>query len=166
MTSFYVRWGGVLIVALVLSGLTYNHYQHNLATWSPHQVKAQSPGAEVRVRGMVRGGTLAGPVAAGEATFELVESDTAIPVHYQGPPPENLRELKTLILIGTWNPSDNIFEARDIGLVTNYGFVVGAYLIGLIPLAVFLFAMSRRVGLLYEEIKTSKLYEEEEPPSP
>jgi len=161
MTSLYIRWGGLLIVAMVLTGLTYSHYQQHLATLSPKQVNEQNPSQEVRVLGMVRGGTLKGNVAGGDATFALVENNTTIPVHYHGPPPDNLRELKTLILIGKWNSSDNVFEARDIGLVTNYGFVVGAYLIGLIPLGIFLFAMSRRVGLLYEEIKASKLYQEE-----
>jgi cytochrome c-type biogenesis protein CcmE len=161
MTSLYVRWTVLLIVAVVLGVLTFSHYQEHLATLSPEQVKAQSPTQEVRVLGMVRGGTLEGKIEAGDATFEVIENDATIPVHYHGPPPDNLRELKTLILIGKWNPSDNIFEARDIGLVTNYGFVVGAYLIGLIPLAIFLFAMSRRVSLLYEEIKASKLYQEE-----
>ena len=120
-----------------------------------------APSHEIRVRGLVRAGTLQGNVAGGEAEFELTEGDASIPVQYQGPPPDNLRELKTLVLIGKWNPTTNIFEARDIGLVTNYGFVISAYLIGLIPLAIFLFAMSRRVSLLYEEIKESKLYQEE-----
>lgn len=161
MTSLYIRWGALLIVAMVLTGLTYSHYQQHLATLSPQQVSEQHPSQEIRVLGMVRGGTLKGNVEAGDATFALIENDSTMPVHYHGPPPDNLRELKTLILIGKWNPSDNIFEARDIGLVTNYGFVVGAYVIGLIPLAIFLFAMSRRVGLLYEEIKASKLYQEE-----
>lgn len=161
MTSLYVRWGGVLIVAVALSVLTVQHYRQHLATLSPHQVKTQAPTREVRVLGMVRGGTLKGQVDAGDATFELIEQDVSIPVHYQGPSPDNLRELKTLVLIGKWNPADNIFEARDIGLVTNYGFVVGAYVVGLMPLAIFLFAMSRRVGLLYQEIKASKLYQEE-----
>ena len=161
MTSLYVRWGALLLVALIIGALTYAHYQQNLATLSPGQVNAQKPSGQIRLLGMVRGGTLQGDVAAGNATFELTENEATIPVHYQGPPPDNLRELKTLILIGTWNPADNIFEARDIGIVTNYGFVVSAYLIGLIPLAIFLFAMSRRVGLLYEEIKASKLYQEE-----
>ena len=161
MKSLYLRWSGLLIVAVALCVLTYVHYQRHLATLSPGQVKVEDPSQEVRVLGMVRGGTLTGKVETGDATFELIEHDATIPVHYYGPPPDNLRELKTLILIGKWNPSDNIFEARDIGLVTNYGFVVGAYLIGLVPLGIFLFAMSRRVGLLYEEIKASKLYQEE-----
>lgn len=161
MTSLYLRWGGLLFVAMVLGVLTFNHYQQDLATVSPQQVREHKTGQEVRLFGMVRGGTLEGKVKAGEATFELMGNDTSVPVHYKGPPPDNLRELKTLILVGKWSPSDNIFEARDIALVTNYGFVVGAYLIGLIPLGIFLFAMSRRVGLLYEEIKASKLYQEE-----
>jgi cytochrome c-type biogenesis protein CcmE len=161
MKNLYIRWGALLIVALILTGLTYRHYQQHLATVSPKQIHEQPPSHEVRVLGMVRGGTLEGNVGGGDATFVLVEHDATIPVHYHGPPPDNLRELKTLVLIGKWNPSDNIFEARDIGLVTNYGFVVGAYVIGLVPLAIFLFAMSRRVGLLYEEIKASKLYQEE-----
>lgn len=168
MTNFYVRWSGVLIAAVALSAFTYNHYQQNLATWSPSQVKAQTPLSEVRVLGMVQGGTLAGRVETGEAAFKLIESaalpeHTGIPVRYHGPPPENLRELKTLVVIGKWKASDHTFEAREIGLVTNYGFVAAAYLIGLIPLALFLFTMSRRVGLLYEEIKASALYREEDP---
>ena len=172
MTNFYVRWSGVLIAAVALSAFTYNHYQQNLATWSPSQVKAQTPLSEVRVLGMVQGGTLAGRVETGEAAFKLIESaaalpeHTGIPVRYHGPPPENLRELKTLVVIGKWKASDHTFEAREIGLVTNYGFVAAAYLIGLIPLALFLFTMSRRVGLLYEEIKASTLYREEDPREP
>lgn len=171
MTNFYVRWSGVLIAAVALSAFTYNHYQQNLATWSPSQVKAQTPLSEVRVLGMVQGGTLAGRVETGEAAFKLIESaalpeQMGIPVRYHGPPPENLRELKTLVVIGKWKASDHTFEAREIGLVTNYGFVAAAYLIGLIPLALFLFTMSRRVGLLYEEIKASALYREEDPREP
>ena len=69
--------------------------------------------------------------------------------------------MKILVLIGTWNAGAQVFEARDIGIVPNYGFIAGAYLLGLLPLALLLFAMSRRVHFLYDEIKTSKLYEEE-----
>ena len=82
-------------------------------------------------------------------------------MQYDGPPPDNLRELKILVLIGTWNADAQVFEARDIGIVPNYGFIAGAYLLGLLPLALLLFAMTRRVHFLYDEIKASKLYEEE-----
>ena len=160
MTNLYIRWGGVLIVAVVLSVLTYQHYRDNLASLVPQQVKQDAPTGDVRVLGMVQGGTLQ-TREAGEATFTLLGKQATLPVHYQGPPPDNLRELKILVLIGTWNAATQVFEARDIGIVPNYGFIAGAYLLGLLPLALFLFAMSRRVHFLYDEIKASKLYEEE-----
>ena len=160
MTNFYLRWGGMLIVAIVFIVLTYNHYRDNLASLVPQQVKQEAPTGDVRVLGMVQGGTLE-TREAGEATFTLLGKNATLPVFYQGPPPDNLRELKILILIGTWNAATQVFEARDIGIVPNYGFIAGAYLLGLLPLALFLFAMARRVNFLYEEIKASKLYEEE-----
>ncbi len=120
-----------------------------------------SPTGEVRVQGMVQGGTLHGNVEAGEAEFDLVDEGTSLSVQYQGPPPDNLRELKTLILIGKWEAGTKVFKARDIGLVTNYGYVIGAYLIGLLPLFLIVFTMSRKVSLLYAEIKESKLYQAE-----
>ena len=160
MTNLYIRWGGVLIVAVLLSVLTYQHYRDNLASLVPQQVKQDAPTGDVRVLGMVQGGTLQ-TREAGEATFTLLGKQATLPVHYQGPPPDNLRELKILVLIGTWNAATQVFEARDIGIVPNYGFIAGAYLLGLLPLALFLFAMSRRVHFLYDEIKASKLYEEE-----
>ncbi len=38
---------------------------------------------------------------------------------------------------------------------------MGAYIVGLIPLALFLFFMGRKVTLLYDEIKQSTLYQSE-----
>ncbi len=160
MTNLHRRWGGVLLVAIVFIVLTYNHYRDNLASLVPEQVKQETPAGEIRVLGMVQGGTLE-TRGAGEATFALLGESATLPVHYQGPPPDNLRELKILILVGTWNADRQMFEARDIGIVPNYGFIAGAYLLGLLPLALLLFTMTRRVHFLYEEIKTSKLYEEE-----
>ena len=160
MTNFYIRWGGVCIVAIVLLVLTYTHYRDNLASLAPQQVKQEAPTGEIRVLGMVQGGTLE-TRGAGEATFALLGESASLPVHYQGPPPDNLRELKILVLIGTWDAATPVFEARDIGIVPNYGFIAGAYLLGLLPLALLLFAMNRRVHVLYDEIKASKLYEEE-----
>ncbi len=160
MTNLHRRWGGVFLVAIVFIVLTYNHYRDNLASLAPEQVKQETPAGEIRVLGMVQGGTLE-TRGAREATFALLGESATLPVHYQGPPPDNLRELKILILVGTWNADRQVFEARDIGIVPNYGFIAGAYLLGLLPLALLLFAMTRRVHSLYEEIKASTLYEEE-----
>jgi cytochrome c-type biogenesis protein CcmE len=160
MTNLHIRWGGVCIVAIVLIMLTYSHYRDNLASLAPRQVKQEAPADEIRVLGMVQGGTLQ-THGAEEATFVLLGEQATLPVYYKGPPPDNLRELKILVLIGTWNANTQVFEARDIGIVPNYGFIAGAYLLGLLPLALLLFAMNRRVHFLYDEIKASKLYEEE-----
>ena len=105
MTSLYVRWVILFIVAVILGILTYDHYQKNLAAWVPSQVQTQQPTQQIRVLGMVQGGTLKGNVNAGHATFQLIENEIAIQVHYKGPKPDNLRELKTMILIGKWNTS-------------------------------------------------------------
>ena len=160
MTNLHIRWGGVCIVTTVLIVLTYHHYQDNLASLAPRQVKQEAPAGDIRVLGMVQGGTLE-THGVGKAAFTLLGESASLPVQYEGPPPDNLRELKILILIGRWNAATQVFEARDIGIVPNYGFIAGAYLLGLLPLALLLFAMNRRVHCLYEEIKASKLDEEE-----
>ena len=58
MTNLHIRWGGVCIVAIVLIVLTYNHYRDNLASLAPQQVKQEAPKGDIRVLGMVQGGTL------------------------------------------------------------------------------------------------------------
>ena len=161
MINFYIKWGILLGGAAFLSALLYQNYLQNLVTQPPEEILRTSPGGEIRIQGMVKGGTLRGNVEGGEAEFDLIDGQTSLPVHYQGPPPDNLRELKMLVLIGTWNADSKIFMARDIGLVTNYGYVIGAYLIGLLPLFFLIFMMTRKVSLLYAEIKDSKLYQPE-----
>ena len=161
MTAFYLRWGGILIVAMIIVGMTVQNYEQHLASLSPEQVMEHSPQGEVRVQGLVQSGTLQGNLEEGTATFALGDDQTTLSVEYKGPPPENLRELKLLIVIGQWDPASRVFRARDLALLTHYGFVVSAYLVGLIPLLIVLFLMGRKVSLLFEEIKQSKLYQSE-----
>ena len=82
-------------------------------------------------------------------------------MEYQGPPLENIRELKTLVLIGRWDNQAQVFRAQDTALINNFGFVAAAYLISVMALGWMVFAMSRRVMVLFKEIKESKLYEPE-----
>lgn len=161
MKGFYIRWGALLGAAVILAVLALHYYTRHLASLTPEEVMARAPSGVVRVLGMVRGGTLTGSPETGRARFELESPPETLTVQYDGPPPENLRELKTLIVIGQWDPAARTFLARDIALVPNYGFVVGAYLAGMVPLAFFLFTMERKVGLLYRQIKQSKRYEAE-----
>lgn len=161
MTAFYFRWCGVLVGFSLLAISTYKNYEENLATMTPEQILANSPAEEIRVKGLVRGGTLKGVLEEGRASFDLAGEKQAVLAQYKGPPPENLRELKTVILVGKWDSINRNFQARAIAVVTNYGFVMGAYAVGMIPLALFLFFMGRRVTILYDEIKQSTLYQSE-----
>ena len=54
-----------------------------------------------------------------------------------------------------------MFRAQDAALLPNYGFVAAAYLISFLVLAWMVFAMNRRVMVLFKEVKESKLYESE-----
>ncbi|MFZ5861506.1 MAG: cytochrome c maturation protein CcmE [Nitrospirota bacterium] len=162
MTRLYVQWLVLSLAAALVAVAASRYYTRHLLTIPPEAVASGAAGADlVRVQGLVEGGTLTGDPASGHAAFRLGGDHDALQVEYNGPPPENLRELKTLVVIGRWDQERRVFSAHDLGLIPNYGFVVSAYLIALIPLALFIFFMERRVRLLYREIKDAKMYEPE-----
>ncbi len=162
MNGFYTRWAIMVGGFLLLAVMTYNHYQRELSTIPLATVAAHAPSTEsLRIQGMVKSGTLSGAIEQGQATFELVDGPTTLPVVYAGPPLENIRELKTLVLIGHWDNAAAVFKAKDTALIDNFGFVVAAYLVVILPMGWFLFAMSQRVMVLFKEIKKEKLYEPE-----
>jgi len=162
MKWFYVRWAGLLLGAFILALLGVRHYRNDLKSISPEQLLLLQTIREVRVLGTVQAGSLAYQPLSHEAAFELAGKREKVSVQYRGEAPENLRELKTLVVVGRWNPATHQFEAHEISLVPNYGFVASAYLLGMIPIGLFLFSMERRVELLYNKIKSTKLYEPEE----
>lgn len=161
MNAFYLRWGVVVLVAGILAFLTYRHYDEHLATTTPEDVLTSNHEGGQRVLGLVKGGSLVGNVEQGQAQFTLSGEREELSVIYNGPPPENLRELKKVVLIGVWNGQKRQFHAHDVGLVTNYGYVMSAYFVGLLPLTFMVFVMGRKVTILYDEIKRSKLYQPE-----
>ncbi|MFZ5876025.1 MAG: cytochrome c maturation protein CcmE [Nitrospirota bacterium] len=164
MTRLYVQWTVVILAAAVVAGAAVRYYDRHLRTLTPEAVAGGDAGSDlVRVQGLVEGGTLTGDPSSGQAAFRLGGDQDAVQVEYHGPPPENLRELKTLVVIGRWDPDRRVLSAQDLALIPNYGFVVSAYVIALLPLAWFIFLMERRVRLLYGEIKQAKLYEPELP---
>ncbi len=162
MTGLYTRWAMILGATLLLAILTYQHYQQHLSTLSVGTLLGSPPASQpVRIQGMVKSGTLKGEVDQGQATFEFVDGSSSLFVEYQGPPLENIRELKTLVLIGRWDIQAQVFKAQDTALINNFGFVAAAYLISVLTLGWMVFAMSQRVMVLFKEIKESKLYEPE-----
>ncbi len=160
MTGFYLRWAGIIVIGLTLAILAKQNYEDNLASLSPEAIMTGDHSeTTLRVQGMVGSGSLTGRPEEGQAEFDLLGETKSLKIQYQGPPPENLRELKTLILIGRWDPETQVFHARETALVSNYGFVASAYIIALLSLIAFVFVMTRKVTYLYQEIKESKLYE-------
>lgn len=161
MRWFYVRWGGVFLLGLAIFLLGVRHYTRDLRTISPEQALAKRSGEEIRVRGMVVAGSLQGGAGSEEAMFRLTGENAELAVHYRGPAAENLRELKTLVVVGRLDPESEAFLAHEIALIPNFGFVAAAYLVGLIPMALFLFRMEQKVNRLYRQIRELRLYEAE-----
>ncbi|MBI3622170.1 MAG: hypothetical protein HY208_08305 [Nitrospirae bacterium] len=193
MKGFYLRWAVVIGVALVLAWLAAQHYDREVKTITPEQLLAARAEGTVRVIGMVQAGSLTSVPQEASATpsdtapgatppktipmilaeFELAGQQAHLLVHYDGPADDNLRELKTLVVVGHLaangaagpavpnKPDTQRFEAHALDLLPNYGFIAAAYLLALIPLALFLFGMERRVAILYTVIKETTAYQPE-----
>jgi len=165
MKWLYIRWGGILLAGLIITLLGVQHYRQEVTTISPEQILQEQQTGTVRVLGTVQAGSLSSTdgesASAFQARFRLSGEREGLSVLYTGERPDNLRELKSLVVVGQWNPSTQVFESHGIQLLPNYGYVVAAYLIVMIPMGLFLFRMERKVELLYTEIKIAKVYEPE-----
>ena len=161
MKAFYIRWGIVLCCLAVVALLGIERYGREVVTILPAQL-LQKPSASVaRVSGMVRAGSLIrSPGLA--PVFELMQDEISLAVRYVGPPNDNLREIKTLVVVGRWDPRAREFVAEEIRVVPNYGFVTSAYLVGVLSILIFLFTMERRMRLLSAEIREETVYQSEE----
>ena len=160
MKGFYLRWGGLVLVGLWIVAVGAQYYYREVRPLTPEQVLRSHPAGPVRLMGMVEAGSMVKEAASTQIRFSLIGNGQRIPVVYQGNDPDNLRELKTLVVVGRWDDAGQRFLAQKINLIPNYGFITAAYLV-MVPLAFFLFLMERRVRLLYNEIKLSKIYESE-----
>jgi cytochrome c-type biogenesis protein CcmE len=167
MNGFYIRWAIILSLGAGLFFLGLMRYREEVRTVSPEALLRHKPGGTVRLLGTVVPGTLEKPSesgnsgGSGEIRFTLKWAESEVPVRYSGDDPENLRDLKTLVIRGRLDKDSQVFQGDQISVVPNYGFITAAYIVGVLPLALFLFAMERRVRLLYREIKGTNVYEPE-----
>ena len=161
MKTFYLRWGGILAVGLVLGFLGGQRYYREVSAISPGQA-FNHPDQMVRVQGRIEAGSLVVEPLLHKATFEIAGEKEKLPVQFTGDELDNFRELKVIVLLGKWNSSTRRFESQKTALTPNYGFITAAYLVGLIPLGFFLFKMERKVSILYALIKREKIYQPEE----
>ena len=161
MKVFYIRCGAILLAAVMIALLGVWRYEREVTTVSPEELLREQPTGTVRVLGTVQPGSLMTEKPKG-ARFRLAGDRDRLSVRYTGEENDNLRELKTLVIVGRWNPISRELEADEISLVPNYGFIAAAYLIGIVPMVVFLFGMERKARLLYHEIKGTTVYRPEE----
>ena len=161
MKGFYVRWGAILLAGVMIALLGAWRYEREVTTISPEDLLLEQPTGMVRILGRVQPGSLMAEEPQG-VRFELAGDRERILVRYTGEENDNLRELKTLVVVGRWNPGGRELEADEIALVPNYGFIAAAYLLGIVPVMIFLFGMERRTRLLFHEIKGTTVYKPEE----
>jgi len=159
---FYLRWAGVLLVGGLIAWLGARRYCHDVAALSVEALMARGATKEeeaVRVLGqVVSEGMTREP---NRMRFRLAGATQQIIVDYFGDDTESIRALKTVVMIGRWTPSTQTLTAHDTAPIPNAGYVAAAYLVGLIPTALFLFFMERKVAALYVAIKQEKVYEPE-----
>ncbi len=153
---FYLRWGGVLVLGVVISLLGLQRYCLEIKTVTPDELLKMGSHRN-RVIGRIDAASLS--VAPTLTQFRLMGAPGQIPVRYSGGDLENVRALKEIVVHGYWDVNTGLFEASKISLTPNYGFVVAAYLISLVPMLVFLFYMERRVLFLYVLIKKEVAYQ-------
>ena len=161
MTSFYIRWGVVLLVTSVIAFLGFQRYHKDVACLTPDQVLQNPSPNKSRVVGIIQGGSLTREDESNRAFFLLQGEEKTLPVRYQGHDTDTLRDLKIIVVTGHLNSGTAEFDGEAISLIPNYGFVAAAYLLGILPTLFFLFLMERKLRLLYTEVKEAKLYEPE-----
>lgn len=150
-----------MVIGAIIGLFGMARYQREVSTIPLEKFLEEKPAQPVRVLGMVVGGSLVKGSNGEPIRFTLSGEGAQAPVRYKGDEPENLRELKRLVVVGRWNAEDRLVEAEAVSLVPNYGFVTWAYLVTLIPMGLFLFHMERKVALLYIMIKEEKVYQPE-----
>jgi len=162
MKHFYIRWALLLLIFGGIGCMGVLRYNLEVKTLSPQDLLESESASGLRLMGMIDAGSFVRASGNKPFRFNLSEDGKKIPVVFTGEDVDDaLRDLKTIVVIGQWDREASQFAASDIALIPNYGFISGAYLLSLIPLAFFLFFMERRVAILYVMIKEEKIYQAE-----
>jgi len=159
VTRLYIRWIAMLAVGAVIVFLGVRRYRNETAAVSVETFMADPGEGVVRVVGRIAAGSVTAQTNG--RTFDLVGEKVAMPVRYIGPGNDDIRDLKTLVMIGRWDKPARVLVADRIALAPHIEFVVAAYFLGLVPLAFFLVRMERSVERLYREIKEETVYTSE-----
>ncbi len=162
MKRLYIRWTVLVLIFGSITCLGILRYDREVKTVSPAKVSSEGAKGELRLLGMIEAGSFVRGVEGKPTRFMLSGEGAKVAVVFSGKDEdESLRELKTIVALGKWETERKQFDASELALDPNYGFVTSAYVFSLIPLAFFLFYMERRVSLLYVMIKEEKVYQSE-----
>ena len=161
MKRLYIRWAVLAFLFGVIGVLGAVRYNREVKAISPKALLASPKSGTLRLIGRVEPGTLIREKGGKFARFTLAGEGVSVPVQFAEDDQETLRELKTIVVIGKWDSENQRFNAGEIALVPNYGFIASAYLAALVPLGLFLFHMERKVAILYIRIKEEKVYKPE-----
>jgi cytochrome c-type biogenesis protein CcmE len=162
MKRFYIRWAVLLVIFGGIGCMGLVRYNREVKTLSPGELLDTLSTKHIRLMGMIDAGSFVRSSEGEPFRFNLSEEGEKVSVIFSGEDVDDtLRELKTVVMIGSWDRDTSQFKASDMALIPNYGFVSSAYLLSLVPLAFFLFFMERRVAILYVMIKEEKVYQTE-----
>ncbi len=161
LKGLYLRWAVLLSLFGVIGLLGWGRYNREVRAQEPKALLKISSGSDLRVIGRIEGGSLVRGSEGKPFEFTLSGEGEQVSVNFMGEDQDTLRELKTIVVIGSWDGENRHFKAKEIALIPNYDFITWAYLTSLIPLAFFIFRMERKVALLYIMIKEEKAYQRE-----
>lgn len=162
MNSFYIRWSVLFLIFGGIACMGVIRYNREVKTLSPKDLLTSKSASDLRLMGMIEAGSFVRASGSEPFRFNLSEEGEKVAVIFSGEDvDETLRDLKTIVVIGNWDSESSLFSGSALALIPNYGFISGAYLLSLVPLAFFLFFMERRVAILYVMIKEEKMYQVE-----
>ncbi len=156
---FLLRLGVIVATAVVIMALSVYRYNREVRTTAPGQLVYYPSTFGVRVLGIIEAGSILRTPT--ELFFDLSKEGGRVRVRYIGEKTDDLRDLKTIVVVGNWDKTENELIGTQIALDPHYGFVAAAYAIAFGALAVFLFTMEREKAALYLQIKQEQIYQPE-----
>jgi cytochrome c-type biogenesis protein CcmE len=107
----------VLLLALIVLGaflaIGYTMFTRSVVYYkTPTEVQAM-PGQHVRVSGRVVGGSIVRNVEADVVTFALTDGRSTVPVRFEGPAPDTLKDGADAVAEGSLGP-DGTFHADKL----------------------------------------------------
>jgi cytochrome c-type biogenesis protein CcmE len=106
-----VLLGVAVLIALVAVG--YTMFTRSVVYYNTPTEVLSKPGEVVRLSGEVVDGSISADAAAGTVSFEVSDEASTVPVLYEGPMPDTLRDEATAVVEGSLG-QDGVFHADTL----------------------------------------------------